>query len=310
MSKRDSSSDAGDEDLLGLVVEFWHAAQSIKPKVPIGLESRESREVRSIEALKLLGGRKRDRLYNDLHAFLDAWFRDAVRRGDFGAFDAGDFGAFDVIRKIAGSVECPTSIALVMTIAKRLAIDCATSPASHQQSRERSMSLEDGSDRDLVGDTVPAIDVAVKNEQYKQLHAAVEQTLLQDGPNIAKDYGSGFVGACLHVDGRLPGQVFLTICKYLVLPSSTLTLDEFTSRHHAEEVADPASFAPDAAATKIINAAKSVPPPPFPTKNAFTQRKGRVLARFQKALNTRLRIAIPVIADQKRPSTNHGVHQP
>jgi len=302
MSKGDSSSDAGDEDLMGLVVEFWHTAQTLKARAPIGLKSKESRDVQTIAALKLLGCRKHDRLCNELHAFLDARFRDAVRRCDF--------GAFDVIRKIAGSTACPNSIALVMKAANDLAIDWARRKGSRQQSRERSMSLKDGSYRDPVGDTVPAIDVAVKNEQYKQLHAAVEQTLLQDGPNIAKDYGSGFVGACLHVDGRLPGQVFLTICKYLVLPSSTLTLDEFTSRHHAEEVADPASFAPDAAATKIINAAKSVPPPPFPTKNAFTQRKGRVLARFQKALNTRLGIAIPVIADQKRPSTNHGVHQP
>jgi hypothetical protein len=302
MSKGDSSSDAGDEDLMGLVVEFWHTAQTLKARAPSGLKSKDSRDVQTIAALKLLGCRKQDRLCNELQALLNTRFRRYVRRGDF--------GAFDVIRKIAGSAACPTSIALVMTIAKRLAMDCAASKGSRQQSRERSMSFQDGSVNDRAGDTVLAIDVAVKKEQDRQWHAAFEQTLLQDGPNIAKDYGCGFVGACLQVNGRLLDAVFLKVCEYLVLPKTTLTLDKFTSRHHAEEVADPASFAPDAAATKIINAAKSDPPPPFATKNAFTQRKGRVLERFQKALNTRLGIAIPVIADQKRPSTNHGVHQP
>ena len=301
MSKRDSSSDAGDEDLLRLVVEFWHAAQSIKPKVPIGLESKESREVRSIAALKLLGRRNQDRLCEDLLAFLSAQFGRYIRRGDF--------GLDDVIRKIAGSAVCPTSIALVMTIAKRLVIDCARSRASHQQSRERSMSFKDGSDRDPVGDTVPAIDAAIKNERYKQLHAAFEQTLLQDGPNITKSYGIGFVGACLHVNGRLLESVLLKVREHLVIPKTNLALLEFTGRHNAEKVAHPASFAPDEAAMKIINAAKS-DPPPFANKNSFTKSKLRVLERFQKALNMRLVIASLVIADQKRPSTNHGVHQP
>jgi len=301
MSKRDSSSDSGDEDLFGLVVEFWHAAQSIEPKVPIGLESQESREIRSIEALKLLGFCKQDRLCNELQALLNAQFGRYVRRGDF--------GAFDVIRKIPGSAACPTSIALVMTIAKRLVIDCAASKRSRQQSRERSMSFKDGPDRDPVGDTVPAIDADIKNEQYKYLHAAFEQTLLQDGPNLTESYGIGFVGACLHVDGRLLESVLLKVREHLVIPETTLELVEFTGRHNAEKVAHPASFAPDEAAVKIINAAKS-DSPPFANKNSFTKRKLRVLERFQKALNMRLVIAGLVIADQKRPSTNHGVHQP
>jgi hypothetical protein len=303
MSKRDSSSDAGDEDLIGLVVEFWHSAQTLKAKAPIGLKSKESRDFQSIAALNLLGFHKQGRLCNELNAWLNARFGRYVRRGDF--------GAFDVIRKIAGSAACPTSIALVMTIAKRLAIDCERSPASLQKSWEGSLSFRDGADRDPVGDTVPAIDAAVKNEQYKQLCATVEQTLLQDGPNITKPYGIGFVGACLHVNGQLPESVLLKVCEHLVIPKTTLTLVEFISRHNAEEmVADPASFAPDEVATKIINAAKSDPPPPFATKNAFTQRKGRVLERFQEALKARLVTASPVIADQKRPSTHHGVHQP